>query len=150
MDQYNREEGRYDRDEPGTPEPQASSAPREFPWSDDADATPPTPDRQYQPTAAQVNVSVHGGEAVGSGTTEGNGIAIAGFVLSIVSLIPIPIFNIICWILAVVFSSIGLSRANKQGRPHRGLAIAGLSISLAALVLIVLMLIFIGLAVTTS
>ena len=60
--------------------------------------------------------------------------AVAGFVLSLVSLIPIPILNIVFWVLAVTFSSIGLSRSNTQGRPHRGLAVAGLSISLVSLV----------------
>ena len=68
----------------------------------------------------------------------GNGLAVAGFVLSLVALIPIPFWGIIPWILAVTFSSIGLSRANNHGLPHRGLAIAGLCISLGALLVVIL------------
>lgn len=70
----------------------------------------------------------------------GNGLAVAGFVLSIVAAVFfwVIFFNAICWILGLVFSSIGLSRANKQGLPHRGLAIAGLSISLGGFLLLIL------------
>ena len=69
----------------------------------------------------------------------GNGMAIAGFVLSLcaVALFWVPFPNFIAWILGVTFSAIGLKRANR-GAPHRGLAIAGLVISLGAAVLIVL------------
>lgn len=58
---------------------------------------------------------------------QGNGIGTAGFVLSIVSVIMsvIPFVGTVCWILAVIFSSIGL------GRRPRGLAVAGFVISLA-------------------
>ena len=41
-------------------------------------------------------------------------------------------------VLAVTFSSVGLSRANNYGLTHRGLAIAGLCISFGALVLVIL------------
>ena len=71
--------------------------------------------------------------------------AIAGFVLSLVMWIPIPFLNIVLWVLALTFSSIGLSRANKHGLPHRGLAIAGLCISTAGFVFAILViLLFLG------
>ena len=71
------------------------------------------------------------------GTGYGNGMAIAGFVLSILALLFYPL----C-VLGLIFSLIGLSKANRQGRPHRGLAIAGIVISgiLVALGLLVLLL----------
>lgn len=75
----------------------------------------------------------------------GNPMAIAGFVLSLcaVALFWVPFPNFIAWILGVIFSAIGLKRANR-GAPHRGLAIAGLVISLGAAVLILLFIAGIG------
>ena len=72
---------------------------------------------------------------------QGNSSAITGFVLSLVCIpvVWVPVINLVLWILAVVFSAIGLSKSNKEGRPHRGLAIAGLVISLLPLVLIILL-----------
>ena len=63
-----------------------------------------------------------------------NGIATTGFIFSLISLglSWLPGFNIILWILAIVFSSVGLSRSPK------GYAIAGLIISAVVSVLIVL------------
>ena len=69
-----------------------------------------------------------------------NGMAVAGFVCALVALIPIPFLNFILWICGSVFSSIGLSRANK-GAPRKGLAIAGLCVSLLGLVLMIVVLI---------
>ena len=62
----------------------------------------------------------------------GNGMAVAGFVLSLCSVVFFwaPVLNFIMWVLGIVFSGIGLSRSNKMGLPHRGLAIAGLVIAL--------------------
>lgn len=63
---------------------------------------------------------------------ETNGLGIAGFVLSLLTLFIgwIPVFGWILWILGLVFSFAGLFR-----RP-RGLAIAGFVISLLDLVFI--------------
>ncbi len=63
---------------------------------------------------------------------QGNGLAIAGFVCSLVSIVIfwLPGVNFITWVLGIVFSSVGLNRSNKQNLPHRGLAIAGLVIAL--------------------
>lgn len=56
-------------------------------------------------------------------TTENNGFAIAGFVLSFFFAV-----------LGIVFSSIGLSKANKMNGKGKGLAVAGLVISLVSFV----------------
>ena len=62
--------------------------------------------------------------------TSTNGLAIAGFVCSLLTFIPFAGF--VFWVCAVVFSSIGLQRA-KRGAPYKGLAIAGFCISMVAL-----------------
>ena len=63
---------------------------------------------------------------------QGNGLAIAGFVCAFASVVLfwVPGINFVLWVLGIVFSAIGLSRANKRQAPHRGLAIAGLAIAL--------------------
>ncbi len=80
---------------------------------------------------------------------QGNPLAITGFVLSLVSiaLFWIPFVNILLWVLTIVFSAVGLSKANKENRPHRGLAIAGICISAIPLVLIIVFFVFLGAAV---
>ena len=83
-----------------------------------------------------------------SGGTQGhvapatNGMAIAGLVLAICAVVLswLPFVNFVCWVLGLVFSSIGLKNANR-GAPYRGMAIAGLAISLAGIVLIILVVI---------
>lgn len=61
---------------------------------------------------------------------ERNGLAIAGFVCGILSLIFLPFMSV----LAIIFSAIGLSRSNRYGAPHRGLAIAGLVMGIVSIV----------------
>lgn len=76
------------------------------------------------------NVQVNLG---GPGTLPpGNSLAVAGFVCALCSLVFFWLIgiNFILWVLGIVFSGIGLSRANNQGRSGRGLAIAGLVITL--------------------
>ena len=77
---------------------------------------------------------------------QGNSAAITGFVLALVAglLFLFPVINIILSIPAIVFSAIGLNKSNKEGRPHRGLAIAGLVISLLVLLLGIILLVAIG------
>ena len=70
-----------------------------------------------------------------------NGIATAGFVLAVLT---VPLFwalgiNIVLWVLGLVFSAIGYSRAKAPGSPGRGLAIAGLAITPGGLVLLILL-----------
>ena len=66
----------------------------------------------------------------------GNGVAVAGLVLGITSVV-------FCWwglltllqvTLAVIFSSVGISKAN-HGAANKGLAVAGLVLALVGLVL---------------
>ena len=73
------------------------------------------------------NATVYGSGANPEGyqdTTKHNGFAIAGFVLSFFFAV-----------LGVVFSSIGLSKANKMDGKGKGLAVAGLVISLVSFVI---------------
>lgn len=84
-------------------------------------------------------VQFHGSAPVYVVQAEKNGLAVAGFVLSLVSLFLSWTILVagICWVLAVVFSAVGLHAANTKGKPHRGLAIAGLAISIAPLIIII-------------
>ena len=144
MDQHNPEERRHDRDEPDRQGPPRSGTPSEFPWEDSAGTNQPAPVWEDRPSMSEQRaVHTRSGRGPDQGTqaaagasavvnvttpgqTRGNGMAVAGFVLSLVMWIPIPFLNIVLWVLAVTFSSVGLRRANKQGLPHRGLAIAGI------------------------
>ncbi|MEA1874777.1 MAG: DUF4190 domain-containing protein [Bacteroidota bacterium] len=69
-------------------------------------------------------------------TAEKNGLGTAGFVLSLISLF----FGWIIWILGLIFSFIGIFK-----KP-RGLAIAGLIISLVDIILILFVFTALGLA----
>ncbi len=67
-----------------------------------------------------------------------NGMATAGFILALLTFFfgAIPVLGWILWILGLVFSIIGLSKASQLGGTGKGLAIAGLVISLIDLVMI--------------
>ncbi len=65
-----------------------------------------------------------------------NGLATAGFILSFFTLL--PFFGFFVFILSVIFCSIGLRRANAEGRQGKGLAIAGLVINIATLLLTII------------
>ena len=64
---------------------------------------------------------------------KGNGIGVAGFVLALLGLFLgwIPILGWILWILGLILSGVGMTRKPK------GLAIAGLVISLIGLVVLI-------------
>tara|TARA_B110001469_G_scaffold49725_1_gene48398 strand:- start:60 stop:326 length:267 start_codon:yes stop_codon:yes gene_type:complete len=66
--------------------------------------------------------------------TGSNGIGTAGFVLALFTFFFswIPVLGWITWVLGVIFSSIGISRAKKIGK-GKGLSIAGLFISFVGL-----------------
>lgn len=70
-----------------------------------------------------------------------NGIATAGFVLALVTIFLgwIPFFGWIMWVLGLVFSAIGLSKAKKANGKGKGLAIAGLVISLIGVAILIIM-----------
>lgn len=69
-----------------------------------------------------------------------NGIGLTGFILSIVCLLTswAPGLNIVMWILGLVFSAVGVFKKPK------GFAIAGLTISLISLLVIILLAAVIG------
>jgi len=70
-----------------------------------------------------------------------NSMGIAGFVLAIVALILgwIPVLGWLIWLLGLIFSIVGVTRTPK------GLAIAGLVISLLGLILLIVVFAGIGL-----
>ncbi|WP_419917643.1 hypothetical protein [Candidatus Poriferisocius sp.] len=68
-----------------------------------------------------------------------NGMATAGFILSFFTLTPFVGFPI--FVLSIVFCSIGLRRANVEGRQGKGLAIAGLVINIVMLLFAILIVI---------
>ena len=136
MEQYDREERQYDRDEPDRSAPQPSGTlPGDFPWQESAGTDQPAPVWVEQPPAT-------GQSDIGTGKSQGNPMAIAGFVFSLVMWIPIPYLNVVFWILALTFSSIGLHRSRKRGLPRRGLAIAGLCLSLVGIFFVILVILF--------
>ena len=65
--------------------------------------------------------------------TESNGIGTAGFVLALIAIFLgwVPVLGWIIWLLGLIFSAVGLTRQPK------GLAIAGLVISLVGIVLLI-------------
>ena len=71
-------------------------------------------------------------------TKKSNGMAIAGFVISLVSLLCCGYSS---W-LGLIFSIIGLVNANKNEGEGKGLAIAGIVISSILIIIIVLLTIF--------
>lgn len=72
----------------------------------------------------------------GARPSSGNGAAVVGFVLAIFLLVCwIPGLNVfVCWLLALIFSCVGLRRS------PRGLAVAGLVITLLLLVVFIVLL----------
>ncbi len=69
-----------------------------------------------------------------------NGIGTAGFILALVALVFgwIPVLGQIAWLLGLIFSAVGISKANKVNK-GKGLSIAGLIISLAGLILTIIL-----------
>lgn len=70
----------------------------------------------------------------------GNGLGTAGFVLGLVGLLFswIPFVGIIAWFLVIpgaVLSGIGIAKANRGEANNRGLAIAGLVLSIIGLLI---------------
>ncbi len=99
----------------------------------------------------------YGGDQYGSGSTGGNysnsgystgyqapfsGMAIAGFVLSLAAIF-FNAFFLIPSILGIIFSGVGLGKCNKNGYRGKGLAIAGMVISIILLVIYVIAIIYV-------
>lgn len=109
-------------------------------------ALPPITDKKYinykataQTPAAQVPAANYGYQAQTTAAygqpapevKQPNGMAIAGFVLSILSFIGFFTTGIVP-LLGIIFSGVGISKANKTGS-NKGLAIAGLILGILAL-----------------
>lgn len=72
-----------------------------------------------------------------------NGLGTAGFVVGLVGLVLsfIPLIGVVAWplvILGIVFSSVGIAKANKGRATNKGLAIAGLVVSVVGLAICIL------------
>lgn len=144
MDRFSREERSYDRGEGDRPDSASPDARGDFPWQDSGAGNRP-PEVWEEPP----QTSERGGAPGGRPDSQGNPLAIAGFVCSLVMWIPIPYTAPLFWLMALTFSSIGLSRARRRGAPQKGLAIAGLCISLIGVVFVILLiLVAVGMAVS--
>lgn len=87
---------------------------------------------QYAPNPPQVPA-----------TKPSNGLGTAGFVVGLIGLLFsfIPLIGVVAWplvILGIIFSAVGISKATKGRATNKGLAIAGLVVSIAGLVVCVL------------
>lgn len=87
---------------------------------------------QYAPTPSQMPA-----------TKPSNGLGTAGFVVGLIGLLFsfIPLIGVVAWplvILGIIFSAIGISKATKGRATNKGLAIAGLVVSIAGLVVCIL------------
>lgn len=87
---------------------------------------------QYAPTPPQVPA-----------TRPSNGLGTAGFVVGLIGLLFsfIPLIGVVAWplvILGIIFSAVGISKAAKGRATNKGLAIAGLVVSIAGLVVCIL------------
>ena len=121
MSHDDRQENRHDREEPDRQTPSRSGIPSEFPWEETAGSDQPAPVWE-DPPSVRGQHAVHTVSGLGSdrGTqaaagasavvhvsapahAPGNGMAVAGFVLSLVMWIPVPFLNIVLWVLAVIF-----------------------------------------------
>ena len=101
MDRYDQEERRYERDEPGGSDPQAPGEAGEFPWEETTGTDQPAPVWEDRPSTSEQHAAhtrsgpgpgqspqaTAGASAVvhvtAPGQAPGNGIAVAGFVLSL-------------------------------------------------------------------
>ena len=84
-------------------------------------------------TQETVNPQKHPGPTVIIQSEKSNGIGTAGFVLALIAVFLgwVPFLGWIIWLLGLIFSAVGLSRQPK------GLAIAGLVMSLIGIVLLI-------------
>ena len=87
---------------------------------------------QYAPNPPQVPA-----------TKASNGLGTAGFVVGLIGLVLsfIPLIGVVAWplvILGIIFSAIGISKAAKGRATNKGLAITGLVVSIAGLVVCIL------------
>jgi len=143
MDRYDREERSYDRGGRDAADSGSAGSPGDFPWQDSGAGDQPA--QVWEEPPGQQTGGPAGAPTAGLQQAESrNPLAVTGFVLSLVMWIALifPPVSFVIWILAVTFSSIGLSRARKLGASYKGLAVAGLCISLIGVVIVVLFFLF--------
>lgn len=94
---------------------------------DDRAVTPDQPPTD-RPPAPVTDMTQPAGPQLPAVAQPGNGLAVAGMVLGITSIIFCwwGVFSLAQVVLAIVFSSIGIQHANR-GAAHRGMAVAGLT-----------------------
>jgi hypothetical protein len=70
-------------------------------------------------------------------SSQGNGLAVAGLVLGIISLpaVILSIFDVPIALLGIIFGGVGIAKANKIGGKGKGMAIAGLACGVLGLIL---------------
>ncbi|WP_410611640.1 MmpS family transport accessory protein [Amycolatopsis sp. lyj-109] len=81
-----------------------------------------------------------------------NGLGTAGFVLGLLGLVfsPIPIVGVVAWplvVLGLILSAVGVARVRSGKATNKGLAIAGVIVSLLGLVVCILWTVVIGKAI---
>jgi hypothetical protein len=104
---------------------------------------PISPDQPSGPPEASPPVLASPQAQFPAALQRGNGLAVAGFVLGITSVLFCwwGIFALVQVVLAITFSAVGRSRA-KRGAEHGGLATAGLALGIIGAVLYFLIGIF--------
>ena len=169
MDRYRRQEQDYDRGEKGLAASERSGAASEFPWQPAGDAGQPTEVWEGPPGAAG-GAAASGGPVVAqrnrmairgfvcsllmwipapvaqvlSGepafdTSVDSSIESQGLFANIFGVV----LGFILWLLALIFSSIGLRRSKKRGLAQRGLAISGICICLFGWVVVLIVMIIV-------
>jgi hypothetical protein len=75
---------------------------------------------------------------------QGNGMAVAGMVLGILALVLcwVPFFDQILALLGIIFSALGVGKANRIGGRGKGMAVAGLVTAILGLLLGVVLIIW--------
>lgn len=103
------------------------------PWILRHDSGPDAPDTGGAPQRPSTEPAWYAGrQPVAPRPPAGNGLAIAGMTLGIVSLLTwwTGLLALVLIVLSIVFSSVGIRNANLGG-PHKGMAIAGLVCGIA-------------------
>lgn len=87
------------------------------------------------PTLAQPGYPMQPGYPYGAQPTDSNGIAVAGFIVGLVSIFMPLILGVAAGVTGIILSSIGISRSKFSGK-NRGIAVAGLVLAIIGTVLI--------------
>lgn len=103
--------------------------------------TPPPPPPNFPPASPPGFPPGQGYPPMGGPTSKTNGMSIASLVLGILSIPCCSIF--LPAVLALIFGFVGINQIkNDQSQKGRGMAIAGISLGAASIVLVVLIIVF--------